>query len=167
MWKAYLEAERDYKALAKKSRTTDLEPIPVEDAMPERERRERAIRSFGALVQHPYKTPKPGSANLPCKECGLGVEAPEHRMPKPAKDAKRARMHRALDAVMDARGSAKDEDPRYEHAWNSASPRTRFVWLLDEFDDDDATEYARKSWRQLSPSLRSRISGTCISNSAV
>ena len=95
MWKAYLEAERAYKALAKKSRATDLEPIPVEDAMPERERRESIIRSFGALVQHQYKTPKPGSANLPCKECGLGVEAPE-----------RQRLHRALDAVMDAK--AKD-----------------------------------------------------------
>ena len=124
-------------------------------AMSERERREAAIRGFGALVQHSYKTPKPGSANLPCKECGLGVEAPEHKMSKKATDlepipvedaaphkfepmpgnkkptlcnkclerkdhanhftdstktvkmadsAHKARLHRALDAVMDSTG---------------------------------------------------------------
>jgi tetratricopeptide (TPR) repeat protein len=57
-------------------------------------------------------------------------------------------------------------DPRDERTWNAASPQTRVGWLLDDFDEDDAHMWARKSWAQINSSARERISGMCIPNSA-
>ena len=99
MWKAYLEAERAYKALAKKSRATDLEPIPVEDASSECARCNGSGRN---------------GAN-PCEKCNGSGWADPKKQGKPftdAKDSSRSvRLHRALDSVMDSRGVARDFDP--------------------------------------------------------
>jgi hypothetical protein len=40
--------------------------------------REKRIRALGKIEPHRYETPKPGSASLPCKKCGLSYWAAEH-----------------------------------------------------------------------------------------
>jgi hypothetical protein len=43
-------------------------------------KREARIRALGKIEPHQYQTPKPGSASLPCKQCGLSVWAAEHKV---------------------------------------------------------------------------------------
>jgi hypothetical protein len=74
-----------------------------------------------------------------------------------AENARRTRLHRALDAVY----TTQDE-----RAWNSASPTTRYHWLMDDFDEDDARQLIHKRWGALPPDHQDRISGVCIPNSA-
>ena len=90
---------------AKDSATREKPARAKDDVRETREvrRQEAAIRGFGRLTQHHYQTPKFGSASLPCKVCGLSYDAPEHKMPKAQDASHRARMHRALDAVLDGK----------------------------------------------------------------
>ena len=115
MWKAYLEAERAYKALAKKSRATDLEPIPVEDASSECARCNGSGRN---------------GAN-PCEKCNGSGWADPKKQGKPFTDAKdsarRVRLHRALDAVMDSVKGKDEDDSPYERKMAAAKPGAHVI----------------------------------------
>ena len=80
-----------------KGKATDLEPIPVEDAG----NYSRVCRACGG----------PGKVDgKVCKSCaGSGKERTLYRA---TDSAHRARLHRALDAVMDSRGSARDSEEK-------------------------------------------------------
>ena len=98
---------------AKASKATDLEPIPVEDTEQERKN-----------LPHGFKS-TPDS--IFCRVCGKAGTNPLHYKPIktfPGKrdagyandSSHRARLHRALDAVLD-RKAAKDAAGDYEVVW--------------------------------------------------